>query len=82
MPEPSTEMPHTIYCWLDRQRKCGSDCVAFDRNGAMDTTGDHTSCTLCNSLDGICRALVHVVRQTKMKPMPGANVPPPVVGGV
>ena len=85
MSEPSTEMPHTIYCWMDRARKCGADCVAFDRNGAMDTTGEHTSCLLCNQVDGVCRALISIARNIdktqKSKLMPGANVPPPPVGG-
>lgn len=84
--EQSTDIPHTVYCWVSRQRKCGADCVAFDRGGALDTTGQHTSCLLCNHLDGLCRSLItvarHIDKVQRNKPMPGVGVPPPPVGGM
>lgn len=86
MDEPSTEsvVEIKLYCWMDSGRVCGSDCVAFDRRGAVDTTGKHTTCKLCNHLDGVCRSNVSIARflEAVMKrSIPGTNVPPPPVGG-
>jgi hypothetical protein len=83
--QDSTEelIKHKLYCWLDSGRECGSDCVVFDRRGALDTTGQHTLCRLCNHLDGLCRSNVSVAQFLKTllknRKMPGSDIAPPSV---
>ena len=85
MDQSSIDTINKLYCWIDPERECGSDCVVFDRKGALDTSGKHTQCLLCNHLDGICKGTISIAKLLskldKNKRMPGTDIPPPSVGG-
>lgn len=74
---------YRAYCLFERERQCRGDCVAFDPNGARDTTGRLTSCRLINDVAGIRAAVVTIGNHFRMKDkeLPGSNVAPPRVGG-
>ena len=70
-----------VYCWVNQERECGGDCVLFDPDGAVDTTGSKVSCRFANHVDGACRALISMARKQKTETsIPGVDVPPPTVG--
>ena len=68
------------YCFLDRQRVCNGDCVAFDPNGARDDSGRLTSCLLLNDVAGIRAAGITIggyFKAQAKKDIPNQNVAPP-----
>lgn len=74
---------HRAYCFVERERQCRGDCVAFDPNGARDTSGRLTSCRLLNDVAGVRAAIVTIGKHFRLKDqeLPGSDVPPPGVGG-
>jgi len=74
---------HRAYCFMERERQCRGDCVAFDTNGARDTSGRLTSCRLLNDVAGVRAAIVTIGKHFRLKDkeLPGADLAPPRVGG-
>jgi hypothetical protein len=73
------EVSEELYCWLNPNRVCGGDCVAFDIVGA--TNKDRTRCILVNASKQSAVGVVNIARGMRSPAAPsGADVPPPRVG--
>jgi hypothetical protein len=83
MSEERKDPASRLACWLNKDRWCGPDCVAYDPKGAQDTTGKHTSCLIIEHLHGTCTGAVTCARLLKgpaSSGPPGRDLPPPHAG--
>lgn len=74
---PVREQPDDVLaCWMDMERPCGPDCVAFDIEN-VDRDG-RTGCILVNALKQGAIALFSFASKAQ-GPMPGSTHRPPGV---
>jgi hypothetical protein len=60
MPNPEPTIPHErVFCFLDKDRECGADCLAYktvpEQNTELDTLQPH--CALIDNVSRGARAL-------------------------
>lgn len=71
-PEGRLEDEDTLYCWNDMERVCNGGCVAFDPHLKP------TRCLMINAGVTQAAALKNLFRSSK--PIPGSDIPSPLVG--
>ena len=49
-----------LYCWLDDNRECGADCVAFEEGSLVDPR--MTTCRAMNAIRSVALSFVQIAR--------------------
>ena len=73
---PSFNPPAGANCFLDQERVCSADCVAWNKEYDKQFANDANACVLLISVAQIRHALIAICNLTKKK-LPEQLYPPP-----